>query len=200
MEYAVRRKGGHRGGRLAAIGLAVVALIAIIVGVVIALRSRNAENGNYISRALASRMLVLLDRDMEPGTGQNVTEWYVKYMDELNGSGSIVWDSDEYAQPEYAYSALTYGQLRDFLVNSGRDVQDIAEHTDVEVKRTRADKKVKKAAFDKIYDYMVLVNGNAGGVIRRALTIIGTPANMSAKQIRQFGAWSCVAEEGIFQL
>lgn len=198
MEYAVRRRGGHRGGKLAAAGLAVVALIALVVGVVIALRSRNAENGNYISRALASRMLVLLDRDIEPGAGQNVTEWYVKYMDELNGSGSIAWDSDGYAQPEYAYSALTYGQLRDFLVNSGRDVQDIVEHTDVDVKRARADKKVKKAAFDKIYDYMVLLNGNAGGVIRRELTIIGTPANMSAKQIRQFGAWSCVAEEGTF--
>lgn len=66
------------------------------------------------------------------------------------------------------------------------------------MKKNKASKRIKKAAFEKLYDYMILVNGNAGGVVRRELTIVGTPASMTSAQIRQYGLWSCVAEEGCF--
>ena len=191
----------------------VFTVTAIIVGFIVFITvflTRQKDNGNYISRALASRMLVLLDMDKPSTAGMasgkenagydadNPLLWYVKYMDELENDGYIEWSDDDYYEQEFAYNAFTYGELREYLVSKDWDVSNMVEETGVDIKRRKASKKIKKTEFDKIYDYMVLVNGNAGGVVRRELTIVGTPANMTAKQIRQFGSWSCVAQEGVF--
>ena len=206
MENKVRRKHRYKRSYVERIRshnpLKVIALFLIAVAVVwcfiAALRAQLKETDNYISRALASRMLVLLDTDMAPSQDDNRSQWYVKYMEELEKTATIAWDNDEYIQPEYAYSALTYGELREYLLQKNWDITDIVEHTGVDVKKNKASKRIKKTSFEKIYDYMVLVNGNAGGVVRRELTIVGTPANMTSSQIRQYGLWSCVAEEGCF--
>lgn len=207
MDYNIRRKHEYKkhdmnGKSMKKIFVPVLLTIVAVVGIVIALKRKSPENDNYISRALASRMLVLLDMDIKTEDAGDDTDnpslWYVKYMDELYKDGSIAWDEDEYSGQDYAYCALTYGQLREFIVNKGWDISDMIEHTGIDVKRSKASKKVRKESFDKIYDYMVLVNGSAGGVVRRELTVVGTPANMTLKQIRQYGTWNCVAQEGVF--
>ena len=206
MENKVRRKHRYKGNYVERVRthnpLKVIALLLIAIAVVwcfiAALRTQLKESDNYISRALAARMLVLSDTDMEPSQDDDHSRWYVKYMEELEKTAAITWDNEDYIQPEYAYAALTYGELREYLLQKNWDITDMVEHTGVDVKKNKASKRVKKAAFEKIYDYMVLVNGNAGGVVRRELTIVGTPASMTSAQIRQYGLWSCVAEEGCF--
>lgn len=206
MENKVRRKHRYKGNYVERVRthnpLKVIALLLIAIAVVwcfiAALRTQLKESDNYISRALAARMLVLSDTDMEPSQDDDHSRWYVKYMEELEKTAAITWDNEDYIQPEYAYAALTYGELREYLLQKNWDITDIVEHTGVDVKKNKASKRIKKAVFEKLYDYMILVNGNAGGVVRRELTIVGTPASMTSAQIRQYGLWSCVAEEGCF--
>ena len=198
MERAVRRRKASSGGEKVVL---FIAAAVIIVGIIafFAVKGVKKDSELYISKALASRMLVLLKTDMpQSDVADNPGSWYIKYMEYLCEHGEVMWDADDYTAPEYAYTALTYGELRTYLVTNGWNVGDISDYTDIPVDKSKASKKVERDDFDKIYDYFVLMNGNAGGVIRREITIIGTPANMTAKQIRQYGQWNCVALEGSF--
>lgn len=197
MEREIRRKKRNvRGTRNICIAAVVVSVIMAVF--IIAIRGQIKENENYISRALASRMLVLLGTDSPADVQQDSAKWYVKYMSYLNDTGRVIWDGGNYTEPEYAYSAITYSQLRNILTAEGWDVGEISDCTGIKLDRSKGDKKVKRETFAKIYDYLVLLNGDAGGVTRREITIVGTPANMSAKQIREYGRWNCVALEGTF--
>lgn len=198
MEREVRRKKGINVRRIRNICIAAVLIIAAGVGSFFAIRGRIKENENYISRAVAARMLVLLGGDGPADTGSASSDWYVKYMNYLSSSGSVEWDSESFAEPEYSYSALTYRELRSVLTRNGWDVGKISDYTGIALDKTKGDKRVNKNDFSKIYDYLVLLNGDAGGVVRREITIVGTPANMTAKQIREYGRWNCVALEGVF--
>lgn len=198
MEREVRRKKGINVRRIRNICIAAVLIIAAGVGSFFAIRGRIKENENYISRAVAARMLVLLGGDGPADTGSASSDWYVKYMNYLSSSGSVEWDSESFAEPEYSYSALTYRELRSILTRNGWDVGKISDYTGIALDKTKGDKRVNKNDFSKIYDYLVLLNGDAGGVVRREITIVGTPANMTAKQIREYGRWNCVALEGVF--
>lgn len=198
MEREVRRKKGINVRRIRNICIAAVLIIAAGVGSFFAIRGRIKENENYISRAVAARMLVLLGGDSPADTGSASSDWYVKYMNYLSSSGSVEWDSESFAEPEYSYSALTYRELRSILTRNGWDVGKISDYTGIALDKTKGDKRVNKNDFSKIYDYLVLLNGDAGGVVRREITIVGTPANMTAKQIREYGRWNCVALEGVF--
>ena len=198
MEREVRRKKGINVRRIRNICIAAVLIIAAGVGSFFAIRGRIKENENYISRAVAARMLVLLGGDGTADTGSASSDWYVKYMNYLSSSGSVEWDSESFAEPEYSYSALTYRELRSILTRNGWDVGKISDYTGIALDKTKGDKRVNKNDFSKIYDYLVLLNGDAGGVVRREITIVGTPANMTAKQIREYGRWNCVALEGVF--
>ena len=145
--------------------LQVFAVVAVIIGFIVFITvfmTHQKDNDNYISRALASRMLVLLDMDMpsvkstafgEKHAGydaDNPLLWYVKYMYELDNDGYIKWSDDEYCGQEFAYSAFTYGELREYLVNKDWNVSDMVEDTGVDIKRGKASKKIKKTEFDKI--------------------------------------------------
>ncbi len=198
MEREVRRRKGINIRRIRNICIAAVLIIAAGVGSFFAIRGRIKENENYISRAVAARMLVLLGTDSPADTGSDSSDWYVKYMNYLSSSGSVEWDSESFTEPEYSYSALTYRELRSILTRNGWDVGKISDYTGIALDKTKGDKRVNKNDFSKIYDYLVLLNGDAGGVVRRELTIVGTPANMTAKQIREYGRWNCVALEGAF--
>lgn len=198
MERAVERRKLSNGGKKAVL---LFAAVVIIVGIFVffAIRGAKKDSGLYISKALASRMLVLLRTDMpQSAAGENPGSWYIKYMEYLYENGEVMWEADDYTVPEYAYTALTYGELRTYLLANGWKTGDISDYTGIPVEKNKASKKIKQEDFNKIYDYLVLMNGNAGGVIRREITIIGTPANMTAKQIRQYGQWNCVALEGSF--
>lgn len=198
MEREVRRRKGINIRRIRNICIAAVLIIAAGVGSFFAIRGRIKENENYISRAVAARMLVLLGTDSPADTGSDSSDWYVKYMNYLSSNGSVEWDSESFTEPEYSYSALTYRELRSILTRNGWDVGKISDYTGIALDKTKGDKRVNKNDFSKIYDYLVLLNGDAGGVVRRELTIVGTPANMTAKQIREYGRWNCVALEGAF--
>lgn len=198
MEREVRRRKGINIRRIRNICIAAVLIIAAGVGSFFAIRGRIKENENYISRAVAARMLVLLGTDSPADTGSDSSDWYVKYMNYLSSSGSVEWDSESFTEPEYSYSALTYRELRSILTRNGWDVGKISDYTGIALDKTKGNKRVNKNDFSKIYDYLVLLNGDAGGVVRRELTIVGTPANMTAKQIREYGRWNCVALEGVF--
>ena len=198
MEREVRRRKGINIRRIRNICIAAVLIIAAGVGSFFAIRGRIKENENYISRAVAARMLVLLGTDSPADTGSDSSDWYVKYMNYLSSSGSVEWDSESFTEPEYSYSALTYRELRSILTRNGWNVGKISDYTGIALDKTKGDKRVNKNDFSKIYDYLVLLNGDAGGVVRRELTIVGTPANMTAKQIREYGRWNCVALEGVF--
>lgn len=198
MEREVRRKKGINVRRIRNICIAAVLIIAAGVGSFFAIRGRIKENENYISRAVAARMLVLLGGDGPADTGSASSDWYVKYMNYLSSSGSVEWDSKSFTEPEYSYSALTYREFRSILTRNGWDVGKISDYTGMALDKTKGDKRVNKNDFSKIYDYLVLLNGDAGGVVRREITIVGTPANMTAKQIREYGRWNCVALEGVF--
>ena len=198
MERAVRRYSTGNKGRKKLLLMAVMAIIVTFIAFFV-IRGTGKEDEMYISKALASRMLVLLKTDMPQSVNtENTGSWYIKYMDYLNSRGEIMWENDDYASPGYAYTALTYGELRTYLVVNGWNTVDIADYTDIPIVKCKASKKVKQEDFNKVYDYLVMLNGNAGGVIRREITIIGTPANMTAKQIHQYGQWNCVALEGTF--
>ena len=115
MENKVRRKHRYKGNYVERVRthnpLKVIALLLIAIAVVwcfiAALRTQLKESDNYISRALAARMLVLSDTDMEPSQDDDHSRWYVKYMEELEKTAAITWDNEDYIQPEYAYAALT---------------------------------------------------------------------------------------------
>lgn len=198
MERPVRRRKASGGGEKMVL---FIAAAVIVVGIIafFAVKGAKKESGLYISKALASRMLVLLKTDMpQSGIADNPGSWYIKYMEYLYEHGEVMWEAEDYAAPEYAYTALTYGELRGYLLANGWDAGGISDYTDIPVAENKASKKIEQEDFDEIYDYLVLMNGSAGGVVRREITIIGTPAVMTAKQISQYGQWNCVALEGSF--
>ena len=94
MEREIRRKKRNvRGTR----NIFIAAVAAVIIAVfIIAIRGQVKENENYISRALASRMLVLLGTDSPADVQQDSAKWYVKYMSYLNDTGIVIWDGGNY--------------------------------------------------------------------------------------------------------
>ena len=142
MEREIRRKKRNvRGTR----NIFIAAVAAVIIAVfIIAIRGQVKENENYISRALASRMLVLLGTDSLADVQQDSAKWYVKYMSYLNDTGRVIWDGGNYTEPEYAYSAITYAQLRNILTAEGWDVGEISDYTGIKLDKGKGDKKVKR--------------------------------------------------------
>lgn len=189
--------GGKRGIFFLGIAVFLAALLCLALFI---RKAGQKKEGLYISRAVAARMLTLLETDNLGAYGagtEGAGEWYIKYIRYLYQNGDIPWD-ETYTQAQQAYGAFTYGELRSFLVVNGWNVKDLANYTDLRIDKEKAGKKVKKNDFEKIYDYLVLKSGNENGVVRKELTIIGTPSNMTAKQITEFGIWNCVALEGVF--
>ena len=81
MERAVERRKLSNGGKKA---MLLFAAVVIIVGIFVffAIRGAKKDSGLYISKALASRMLVLLRTDMpQSAAGENPGSWYIKYME-----------------------------------------------------------------------------------------------------------------------
>lgn len=198
MDREVRRRKKRSAKGIRNICIAAVAAVFAVTAFIVAIRGQIKDNDNYISRALAARMLVLLNADSPVDEQADSAKWYVKYMNYVNDTVGGAWEGATFAEPEYAYSAITYAELRRILNADGWDVGAISDYTGIKLDKTKGDKKVKREIFSKIYDYLVLLNGDAGGVSRREITIVGTPANMSAKQLREYGNWNCVALEGVF--
>ncbi|MGN1188091.1 MAG: hypothetical protein ACI4R6_06325, partial [Lachnospiraceae bacterium] len=78
MERAVRRKKASSGGEKMVL---FIAATVIIVGIIafFAVRGAKKDSELYISKALASRMLVLLKADMpQSEAADNPGSWYIK--------------------------------------------------------------------------------------------------------------------------
>lgn len=172
------------------IAAAVFALTAFLL--VLSVRQKQ---DNRISRSIASKMLVLLETD-KAGAAQAPDvfgdaaggEWYEKYINYMANAGY-----GDFSGRNEAYKPYTYGDMQQYFTAKDMSGEVIREATGINPFEHKEHNKISKDDFNKIYDYLVALYGQCGGVHQVELVIAGTPSN-----IEQLSGWQAATPDGIY--
>lgn len=159
-------------------------IITIILVIVLIMLGKNSSD-KYISRAHASKMLVLLETDVDGANAtldnnlfmESASEWYVKYLNYMYINKYLSEDRVEPTE-DNAMAAYTYEDLREYLDARKIDTSSIEEATDMDIEGAKGSERVSKRDFNEIYDYLVIVYGSDATLHQKELTVVGTPANI----------------------
>ncbi len=171
----------------------VIGVFAITAALLIL--SVRKKQDSYISRSIASKMLVLLEADKAGAAqapdcfeGKGTDEWYEKYINymSLRGYG-------DFGSKREANKAFTYGDMKQYLTVRKISGEAVKEAAGMDPFAFKDGDKITREDFGEIYDYLVAVYGASGGVEQKTLVISGTPSNTE-----QAARWQAVTQEGIY--
>lgn len=171
----------------------VIGVFAITAALLIL--SVRKKQDSYISRSIASKMLVLLEADKAGAAqapdcfeGKGTDEWYEKYINymSLRGYG-------DFGSKREANKAFTYGDMKQYLTVRKISGEAVKEAAGMDPFAFKDGDKITREDFGEIYDYLVAVYGASGGVEQKTLIISGTPSNTE-----QAARWQAVTQEGIY--
>ncbi len=171
----------------------VIGVFAITAALLIL--SVRKKQDSYISRSIASKMLVLLEADKVGAAqapdcfeGKGTGEWYEKYINymSLRGYG-------DFGSKREANKAFTYGDMKQYLTVRKISGEAVKEAAGMDPFAFKDGDKITREDFGEIYDYLVAVYGASGGVEQKTLIISGTPSNTE-----QAARWQAVTQEGIY--
>ncbi|MDI9241375.1 SpoIID/LytB domain-containing protein [Fusibacillus kribbianus] len=178
-----RKRSSNRRKMLPGIFLA-LALLAI-VGLCIRSFSTEKEDTDGISRALAARQTALLLASAEEikGAGEANASgaWYMPYGACLYEKG--VWDKEVIPDDRETYEGLlTWNELA-----------SMAEKLSLTEELNPGKGNVTEEEWEAFYELLLKKYNREGAVVRKELTIIGTP-----NQLSEAGAWEVYTDQGVF--
>ena len=172
----------------------IVVLCLIIVTVIAAFTAANFARHNgresYISRALASKMLTLLETDKISLSEAEDGEWYEKYIYYAGRMKSMDL-SEKTDMDRFASGSYTYDELKKYFACKNIDVNDVSEAIGRDISKSSG--KITCKHFTEIYDYLIALSGNECRVTSMELTIAGTPANSD-----QAERWQCFTDRDAY--
>lgn len=127
---------------------------------------RKYEQAEFVHRAMAAKLLVLLTND---AFEYNPEDWSIPYINELKSEGVLA--SNDGTTP------FTYGELRQYMANHSVDSAQMLEECGIDVMQYKAQIRIRKKDFDSIYNYLVAVLAE-DEIKTTNLTIVGTSVNM----------------------
>lgn len=181
--------------RVKLISIGIIVLLAT-VGICATILFLPAENNNSITIGLASKMLALLDGDMDAicatsdyfKTKESV--WYEKYMNYMYAN-DLLKISDNKANAKTANKQWTYGDFKHYFEIKEIETSQIKEITGIDCDEFSDGDKVSKTDFMEIYEYLVAAFGAQNGVEAQKFILCGTPANIEGA-----GSWVAYTSVG----
>lgn len=186
--------------RLLFCGAIAVVVLSVIIGVIAC--NRAGKDKEYIDKATAARILILLD-----GNTSNVPTfyamnhkdgWILPYMEAFEKKTGVDWTDKE--REEFAAEPFTYGELQAYLDEFSVDYYDLNRETKIKVSKKKKNAKVLAEDFETIYDYLVDEYGEAKGVSKQGLTIVAVSSTMEYAQHKEYGEWKVVTNFGTYLL
>lgn len=159
-----------------------VCVIAVSAGVIIYNFKKDEKKG-YISIAVASKMLALLDTDKSSvseaanhfgNAGEGA--WYEKYINYMLDMKYIILDEKKITKSDVD-KAFTFGDLKQYLKNRDVSMDDVSKAVMVKINSQKNSRKLTREIFLRIYDYLVSLYGGEDGVHIEQLVVATTPAN-----------------------
>ena len=177
-----------------AIAAAVVLLMILIVTL--------DKNGNYVSRALAGKAMVLGMTDREicerwgdendsffPSSAKG--QWYVKYLDYLIGNKymELPEELDREHMEDFAAGALTYGEAASVAEKIEKGLSKA-----LNISRKKYGDPMPKEEWWLFYETFLQKADPEGTVQKKELVLYGTPANVEGA-----GTWTAYTSEGALE-
>ncbi len=179
--------------RIKIISIGIVILLAT-VGIFATILLLPARSDNSISKGLASKMLALLDGNMEEVKATSdyfhskESKWYEKYMNYMYANGLLDKKTNK-PHKDTAAKVFNYGDLRFYLEAKQIEISKIKEVTGIDCEEFSDKDEVKKTDFMEIYEY--LVAASKGEVCALNFVLCGTPANIEGAK-----SWICYTSIG----
>lgn len=174
--------------RVKLISIGIIVLLAT-VGICATILLLPTQSNNSITKGLASKMLALLEADMDAICATSdyfeskEQAWYEKYMNYMYAN-DLLEASGNKANARTAHKLWTYGDFKHYFETKKIETAQIKEITGIDCEEFSDGDKVSKTDFMEIYEYLVAAFGAQSGVEAQKFVLCGTPANIEGA-----GSW-----------
>lgn len=170
----------------------IVIFLLAAAGLIIIINVRRKQDGGYVRRAVAYKMLALLEADKNTISnapdcfdGKGEGAWYEKYYNYMI--------SQEYADTvKNKNGNYTYGEFIDYLEARNLSTDEIKSSAGININKS-GKTLIKKKQFDEIYDYLLALWGSDEGMHTEEMIICMTPSNSE-----EAGRWQTFTDKGSY--